>query len=46
MQLYPKTAANAMISWRLCKHGAITMAASTASLAWEGKKIKSVMVIK
>ena len=45
MWLYPKAATNVMLSWRLHKHGAITMAAATAADSWEGKK-NSVMVVE
>ena len=45
MWLYPMAAANVMLSWRLHEHGAITMAAITAALLCEGKKIKRAMVV-
>ena len=39
MRLYDKAAANATLSWRLCKHFAISMDAATAAFSWEGKEM-------
>ena len=38
MRLYSKAILNGMLSQRLHKHGAITMAAVNAADSWEGKK--------